>query len=210
MSSPSSSISWTGRLGRIGHGELRGWSALLSRKSLKKAVKQLKVFFYIKNFTPINIISDLYIYDNPFSGSVHLEVWSSNATFRLPHLNGTWHGIDIIMSNEHHHYEHDRWACSMIIIMINYHHHDQWSSSSSMNIMTLLLHLFPGATRDARAVHAGRAVRRERGNVHLVHAQGRHRHPHPRLSNVCHCSGWYSWAELRCSLFVAEISFSSS
>jgi len=31
-----------GRLGRIGHGELRGWSALLSRKSLKKAVKQLK------------------------------------------------------------------------------------------------------------------------------------------------------------------------
>ena len=32
-----------GRLGRIGHGELRGWSALLSRKSLKKAVKQLKV-----------------------------------------------------------------------------------------------------------------------------------------------------------------------
>lgn len=32
----------TGRLGRIGHGELRGWSSLLSRKSLKKAVKQLK------------------------------------------------------------------------------------------------------------------------------------------------------------------------
>jgi len=31
-----------GRLGRIGHGELRGWSVLLSRKSLKKAVKQLK------------------------------------------------------------------------------------------------------------------------------------------------------------------------
>ena len=36
-----------GRLGRIGHGELRGWSALLSRKSLKKAVKrlQVKLFF---------------------------------------------------------------------------------------------------------------------------------------------------------------------
>ena len=33
----------TGRLGRIGHGELRGWSVLLSRKSLKKAVKSLKV-----------------------------------------------------------------------------------------------------------------------------------------------------------------------
>ena len=32
-----------GRLGRIGHGELRGWSSLLSRKSLKKAIKQLKV-----------------------------------------------------------------------------------------------------------------------------------------------------------------------
>ena len=32
-----------GRLGRIGHGELRGWSTLLSRKSLKKAIKQLKV-----------------------------------------------------------------------------------------------------------------------------------------------------------------------
>jgi len=31
-----------GRLGRIGHGELRGWSTLLTRKSLKKAVKQLK------------------------------------------------------------------------------------------------------------------------------------------------------------------------
>merc|ERR1719291_423707 len=31
-----------GRLGRIGHGELRGWSTLLSRKSLKKAIKQLK------------------------------------------------------------------------------------------------------------------------------------------------------------------------
>jgi len=31
-----------GRLGRIGHGELRGWSSLLSRKSLKKAIKQLK------------------------------------------------------------------------------------------------------------------------------------------------------------------------
>lgn len=31
-----------GRLGRIGHGELKGWSVLLSRKSLKKAVKQLK------------------------------------------------------------------------------------------------------------------------------------------------------------------------
>ena len=28
-----------GRLGRIGHGELRGWSTLLSRKSLKKAIK---------------------------------------------------------------------------------------------------------------------------------------------------------------------------
>ena len=33
-----------GRLGRIGHGELRGWSTLLSRKSLKKAIKQLKVY----------------------------------------------------------------------------------------------------------------------------------------------------------------------
>ena len=32
-----------GRLGRIGHGELRGWSTLLSRKSLKRAIKQLKV-----------------------------------------------------------------------------------------------------------------------------------------------------------------------
>ena len=32
-----------GRLGHIGHGELRGWSTLLSRKSLKKAIKQLKV-----------------------------------------------------------------------------------------------------------------------------------------------------------------------
>ena len=32
-----------GRLGRIGHGELRGWSVMLSRKSLKKAVKMLKV-----------------------------------------------------------------------------------------------------------------------------------------------------------------------
>ena len=32
-----------GRLGRIGHGELKGWSVLLSRKSLKKAIKQLKV-----------------------------------------------------------------------------------------------------------------------------------------------------------------------
>ncbi|XP_023347458.1 mediator of RNA polymerase II transcription subunit 13-like, partial [Eurytemora carolleeae] len=31
-----------GRLGRIGHGELRGWSVMLSRKSLKKAVKMLK------------------------------------------------------------------------------------------------------------------------------------------------------------------------
>ena len=35
-----------GRLGRIGHGELRGWSVLLSRKSLKKAVKQLKVILF--------------------------------------------------------------------------------------------------------------------------------------------------------------------
>eukprot|EP00096_Caligus_rogercresseyi_P001989 TRINITY_DN1357_c0_g1_i1.p1 TRINITY_DN1357_c0_g1~~TRINITY_DN1357_c0_g1_i1.p1 ORF type:complete len:1138 (-),score=389.25 TRINITY_DN1357_c0_g1_i1:403-3405(-) len=31
-----------GRLGRIGHGELRGWSVLLSRASLKKASKQLR------------------------------------------------------------------------------------------------------------------------------------------------------------------------
>jgi len=31
-----------GRIGRIGHGELRGWSVLLSRKALKKASKQLK------------------------------------------------------------------------------------------------------------------------------------------------------------------------
>lgn len=31
-----------GRLGRIGHGELSGWSVLLSRKSIKKAIKQLK------------------------------------------------------------------------------------------------------------------------------------------------------------------------
>merc|ERR1719251_580904 len=31
-----------GRLGRIGHGERRGWSTLLTRKSLKKAVKQLR------------------------------------------------------------------------------------------------------------------------------------------------------------------------
>ena len=38
-----------GRLGRIGHGELRGWSTLLTRKSLKKAVKQLKV----RNMSPI-------------------------------------------------------------------------------------------------------------------------------------------------------------
>ena len=34
-----------GRLGRIGHGELRGWSTLLTKSSLKKAVKQLKVQF---------------------------------------------------------------------------------------------------------------------------------------------------------------------
>ena len=34
-----------GRLGRIGHGELRGWSTLLTKSSLKKAVTQLKVFF---------------------------------------------------------------------------------------------------------------------------------------------------------------------
>ena len=39
-----------GRLGRIGHGELRGWSTLLSRKSLKKAIKQLKVKFKQMNF----------------------------------------------------------------------------------------------------------------------------------------------------------------
>ena len=32
-----------GRLGRIGHGELRGWSVLLTRRSLKMAVKHLKV-----------------------------------------------------------------------------------------------------------------------------------------------------------------------
>jgi len=31
-----------GRLGRIGHGELRGWSVLLARKSLRKASKQLR------------------------------------------------------------------------------------------------------------------------------------------------------------------------
>merc|ERR1719361_2796387 len=31
-----------GRIGRIGHGELRGWSVLLSRKSLKRASKELK------------------------------------------------------------------------------------------------------------------------------------------------------------------------
>eukprot|EP00095_Tigriopus_kingsejongensis_P006785 maker-scaffold794_size96255-snap-gene-0.18 protein:Tk06785 transcript:maker-scaffold794_size96255-snap-gene-0.18-mRNA-1 annotation:"thyroid hormone receptor-associated" len=31
-----------GRIGRIGHGELRGWSVLLSRKSLKKSSKQLR------------------------------------------------------------------------------------------------------------------------------------------------------------------------
>ena len=37
-----------GRLGRIGHGELRGWSTLLSRKSLKKAIKQLKVIMSLE------------------------------------------------------------------------------------------------------------------------------------------------------------------
>jgi mediator of RNA polymerase II transcription subunit 13 len=31
-----------GRIGRIGHGELRGWSVLLGRKALKKASKQLR------------------------------------------------------------------------------------------------------------------------------------------------------------------------
>lgn len=31
-----------GRIGRIGHGELRGWSVLLSRKALKRASKELK------------------------------------------------------------------------------------------------------------------------------------------------------------------------
>ena len=46
-----------GRLGRIGHGELRGWSTLLTRKSLKKAVKQLKVR------QAFNI--DIYIYLSP-------------------------------------------------------------------------------------------------------------------------------------------------
>lgn len=34
-----------GRLGRIGHGELRGWSVLLTRRSLKMAVKHLKVSY---------------------------------------------------------------------------------------------------------------------------------------------------------------------
>ena len=42
-----------GRLGRIGHGELRGWSTLLTRKSLKKAVKQLKVTILINKETLI-------------------------------------------------------------------------------------------------------------------------------------------------------------
>ncbi len=31
-----------GRIGRIGHGELRGWSVLLGRKSLRRAAKQLR------------------------------------------------------------------------------------------------------------------------------------------------------------------------
>lgn len=39
-----------GRLGRIGHGELRGWSTLLSRKSLKKAIKQLKVKYNLRAY----------------------------------------------------------------------------------------------------------------------------------------------------------------
>ena len=127
------------------------------------------------------------------SSQIYIYLWQS--IFRIsalgslifqryfPSASSQWNLTrwDIIMSNEHHHYE-----------------HDQWSSSSSMNITTLLLHLLAGAARDARAVHAGRAVRRERGNVHLVHSQGCHRHPHPRLSNVCHCSGWYTAAEQTC------------
>ena len=35
-------VPWRLVIGRIGHEELGGWSALLSWKSLKKAVKQLK------------------------------------------------------------------------------------------------------------------------------------------------------------------------
>ena len=44
-----------GRLGRIGHGELRGWSTLLTRKSLKKAVKQLKVLFVFQTMVFIAV-----------------------------------------------------------------------------------------------------------------------------------------------------------
>ena len=75
--------------------------------------------------------------------------------------------------------------------------------SSSLLLLLSSLQPSPGASCDARAVHAGRAVRRQRGDLHLVDPEGRHRHPHPRLSNFRHSSGWPNF--LQNSHFLAGI-----
>ena len=63
-----------------------------------------------------------------------------------------------------------------------------WSSHPPLRL-PYLNGTWHGVACDARAVHARRAFRGQRCHVHLVHPQGRHRHSHPRLSNLCHSSG---------------------
>ena len=63
-----------------------------------------------------------------------------------------------------------------------------WSSHPPLRL-PYLNGTWHGVACDARAVHARRAFRGQRSHVHLVHPQGRHRHSHPRLSNLCHSSG---------------------
>ena len=69
-----------GRLGRIGHGELRGWSTLLSRKSLKKAIKQLKVRLRVWPERRCEVFD--------VAGSVRLEVRPAHDTVGLPDQPG--------------------------------------------------------------------------------------------------------------------------
>jgi mediator of RNA polymerase II transcription subunit 13 len=65
-----------GRIGRIGHGELRGWSVLLSRKSLKKASMQLREMCCWNSDVP-SILSACLVSMEPDS---HLRLMSDQFT----------------------------------------------------------------------------------------------------------------------------------